>query len=127
MVLFLGIVMAVALMSSGVIFSNLLAEAALRHTLEQASPRDANLWVRAFSGRESPSTARGKVAEHVSRLRFADERVAERFRPYMQEQGRFLETATFFFQGHPQLELDNQVRPGDSSNSSTGWCHPGFR
>ena len=111
MVLFIGIVMAVALMSSGVIFSNLLAEAALRHTLERASPKEANFWVRAFSGRESPPTAKGRLAEHRSRLRFADERVAEQFQPYMKEQGRFLETATFFFQGHSQLELDNEVRP----------------
>ncbi len=110
-VLFLGIVLAVALMSSAVIFSNMLAEAALRHTLEQASPEDANFWVRTYSGRDSPPTAVGRLSEHTSRLRFADEQVAEQFQPYMQERGRFLETATFFFQGHSQLELDNQVRP----------------
>ncbi|PKB80453.1 MAG: hypothetical protein BZY88_08675 [SAR202 cluster bacterium Io17-Chloro-G9] len=123
-VLFLGIVLAVALMSSGVIFSNLLAEAALRHTLEGASPEDANIWVRTFSGRESPPTSAGRVSEHESRLRFADERVASKFQPYMQDQSRFLETATFFFQGHPQLELDNEVRPRGQIKFSDGLAPP---
>ncbi len=121
---FLGIVMAVALMSSGVIFSNLLAEAALRHTLERASPEDANFWVRTFSGRDSPPSAAGRLAEHRSRLRFVDERVGQRFQPFMKEQARFLETATFFFQGHSQLELDNQVRPRGQIKFSDGLVPP---
>ena len=123
-VLFLGILMAVALMSSGVIFSNLLAESALRHTLEQATPKEANFWVRAFSGRDSPPTAAGRSAEHTFRLRFADERVAQQFQPYLQEQGRFLETATFFFQGHSQLELENNVRPRGQIKFSDGLVSP---
>ena len=126
-VLFLGIVLAVALMSSGVIFSNLLAEAALRHTLENASPKDANFWVRTFSGRDSPPTAEGRLSEHRFRLRFADEHVAEPFQPYLREQGRFLETATFFFQGHSQLELENPVRPRGQIKFSDGLVSPRFQ
>ena len=80
-VLFLGIVLAVALMSSGVIFSNLLAEAALRHTLAQANPEEANFWVRAFSGQDSPLSTEGRTSEYVARNRFNDEKVADRFRP----------------------------------------------
>ena len=114
-VLFLGIVLAVALMSSGVIFSNLLAEAALRHTLEQASPEEANFWVRAFSGQDSPLSTEGRTSEYAARNRFTDD---------LQEQGRFLETATFFFQGHSQLELDNKVRPRGQFKFSDGLIPP---
>ena len=62
MVLFLGIVLAVTLMSSGVIFSDLLAEAALGHALNQATPEDANFQVRAFIGSEAPATVAGRTA-----------------------------------------------------------------
>lgn len=124
MVLFLGIVMAVALMTSGVIFSNLLAEASLRHTLENATPKDANFWVRTFSGRDSPPSAAGRLLEHKARLRFVDQQVAEKFQPYLKEQGRFLETATFFFQGHSQLELENPVRPRGQIKFSDGLVPP---
>ena len=41
-VLFLGMILAVSLMSSGVIFSDLLEEAALRRTLDQATPEQAD-------------------------------------------------------------------------------------
>ena len=54
LVLFLGMLLAVALMSSGVIFSNLLAEAALRHALNEATPDEANFSVRVFSGQNAP-------------------------------------------------------------------------
>ena len=43
LVLFAGILLAVSLLSSGVIFSNMLAEAALRHALTQATPEQANV------------------------------------------------------------------------------------
>ncbi len=55
MVLFLGIVLAVTLMSSGIIFSDLLAEAALGHALSQATPEDANFRVRITSNSSVPA------------------------------------------------------------------------
>ena len=59
-VLFGGIVLAVALMASGDIFSNLLADAALRHALKEAPPKDANFWVRSFSSRDDPVAVDGR-------------------------------------------------------------------
>ena len=111
LVLFLGMLLAVALMASGVIFSNLLAEAALRHALNEATPEEANFSVRVFSGQKAPPTTEGRMRHYAANLGFADERVATRVEEFLAEQSLLVETATFFFSGHPKLDLDNDVRP----------------
>ena len=113
-VLFGGILLAVALMASGVIFSDLLANASLRHALDEAPAKDANFWVRSFSSQDEPATLEGRRTVYQRRLDFARERVFEPFEPYLREQAVILDTATFYFQGHPQLELDNDIRPRGS-------------
>ena len=110
-VLFGGILLAVALMSSGVIFSDLLANAALRGALVQAAPEDANFWVRTFSSRDDPADVTGRRQAFQAREDFVEQQIAGTFRPYMKEHSRYLETATFFFQGHPHLETDRDSRP----------------
>ena len=47
--MFLGILLAVALLSSSVVFSDLLSEAALRSSLQKATPEQVNLRVRVFN------------------------------------------------------------------------------
>ena len=113
-VLFGGILLAVALMASGVIFSDLLSNASLRHELLQASPEDTNISMRSFSSQDEPATAAGRRSTYQDRLDFAREEVAEPLEPFLKEQGLSLDTATFYFEGHPQLELDNEVRPRGS-------------
>ena len=113
-VLFGGILLAVALMASGVIFSDLLSNAALRHALSEAEPNDANFWVRSFSSQDDPRSVEGRRAAFEARAAFTQDRVALPFEPYLKNQSRYLETATFFFEDHPQLELDNEVRPRGS-------------
>ena len=113
-VLFGGILLAVALMASCVIFSDLLSNASLRHALRQASAKDANFWIRSFSSQDEPATAEGRRSVYQERLGFAQERVSEPFGPYLTEQAWVLDTATFYFQGHPQLELDDDIRPRGS-------------
>ncbi|HZA24418.1 MAG TPA: hypothetical protein VFA32_17765, partial [Dehalococcoidia bacterium] len=54
LVVFLGIVLAVALLGSSVVFSNLLAEAALRRTLQEATSEEVNIWVRVFNDLDDP-------------------------------------------------------------------------
>ena len=120
LILFLGMLLAVALMASGVIFSNLLSEAALRHALSEATPEQANFWVRVFSGQDAPPTADGRAAHYRSNLNFAEERVTAPFSDYLRDQSRLLETSTFFFTGHPQLELDNEIRPRGEIKFMTG-------
>ncbi|MCH8989487.1 MAG: FtsX-like permease family protein [Chloroflexi bacterium] len=113
-VLFGGILLAVALMASGVIFSDLLANASLRHALREAPAERANFWVRSFSSQDEPATLQGRRAVYQQRLDFAQERVFKPFESYLNDQARILDTATFYFQGHPQLELDNDIRPRGS-------------
>ena len=110
LVLFLGMLLAVALMSSGVIFSNLLAEAALRHALNEASAEEANFSIRVFSGQQAPPTPAGRIRHFQNNVTFSDQRVSSRVEEFLAERSRLVETATFFFNGHPQLELDNDIR-----------------
>lgn len=111
LVLFLAIVLAVALMSSGMIFSRLLAEAALGHSLSQASASEANFQVRTFIGSETPPTVSGRTSAYRNRLDFNNDRIAAHFEPFLDNRSRLLESPTFFYQGHSQLELGDAVRP----------------
>ena len=113
-VLFGGILLAVALMASGVIFSDLLANASLRHALREAPPEEANFWMRSFSSQDEPGTVEGRRAVFQERMDFAENRVSQPFGPYLKDQAWVLDTATFYFQGYPQLELDNEIRPRGS-------------
>jgi hypothetical protein len=120
LVLFLGILIAVALMSSGVIFSNLLSEAALRHSLDQASAEEANVLVRAFIGQEAPPTVAGRLAAYRANLDYTERRVASRLQPHIRDRARLLEVPTYFFKGHPQLELADDTRPRGDIQYFTG-------
>ena len=113
-VLFVGILLAVALMASGVIFSDLLSNASLRHELLRAPAEEVNITVRSFSSQDEPSTTAGRRRVYQERLDFARNEIATVFAPYINEQARVIDTATFYFKGHPQLELDNEVRPRGS-------------
>ena len=110
LVLFLGILLSVTLLSSGVVFSDLLAEAALRRALTQASKEQANILVRVFNDLDDPALT-GRPSRYQNSVDFVDQRVTRRFQPYVAGQARQLETATFFFSGHAQLELANELRP----------------
>ena len=120
-VLFGGILLAVALMASGVIFSDLLSNASLRHELLQAPPKEVNISMRSFSSQDEPATASGRRSVYQQRLEFAQEKVAGPFAPYLKGQSQVLDTATFYFEGHPQLELNNDIRPRGSIFYMTGF------
>ena len=119
-VLFLGILLAVALMSSGVVYSDLLAEASLRRALDRASPEEANVTVRVFGGLVDPSRASAGASFPRRSQEFVDERVWPRFQPYFGDRATLFETFTFFFQGRPQLELPDEVRPRGKISNMTG-------
>ncbi|NQW24289.1 MAG: FtsX-like permease family protein [SAR202 cluster bacterium] len=120
-VLFGGILLAVALMASGVIFSDLLSNAALRDALREAPAEQANFWIRSFSSQDEPATTKGRRAAYQARLDFANQRISQPFAPYLKDESRIFDTATFYFQGHPQLELDNEIRPRGSIKYMTGF------
>ena len=111
LVLFAGILLAVSLMASGVIFSNLLAETALRHAMNRATPQEANFWLRIFTGQDTAATAEGRASYHRATQAFNEQRVLALIDSHVNDRAMLIETSTFFFTGHPQLELDNEVRP----------------
>ena len=118
--LLIGITAAVALMSSGVVFSDLLADVALRQTLKDASPEEANISVRAFNNLEDPEFIRWQDTVYKDTLDMVYGRVSRRLDEYTKERVYVVETITFLFQGHPQLELDFDVRPGGASSTYRG-------
>ena len=113
-VLFSGILLAVALMASGVIFSELLANAALRDALSRSEPKDVNLKVRTFSSQDDPLDVEGRSAAFQARDEFVRRNVQEPFGDYLVDHTRLIKSATFFFRGRPHLELDNESRPRGS-------------
>ena len=113
-VLFGGILLAVALMASGVIFAELLANAALRDALSRSEPRDVNIKVRTFSSQDDPPDVEGRWAAFRARDEFVRANVQEPFSDYLKDDTRLIKSATFFFQGRPNLELDNDSRPRGS-------------
>ncbi len=113
-VLFSGILLAVALMASGVIFSELLSNAALRDALSRSEPKDVNLKVRSFSSQDDPPDVESRSAAFRARDEFVRQNVQEPFGNYLADHTRLIKSATFFFQGRPHLELDNESRPRGS-------------
>ena len=120
LVLFGGILLAVSLMASGVIFSDLLANAALRDALARAEPESVNLVVRTFSSQDDPKDIQGRARAFEERDSFVDQNVVTPIRPYLKEHSKYLETATFFFQGRPHLETDRDTRPRGQIYHLTG-------
>ena len=78
LVLFLGILLAVTLLSSGVVFSDLLAEAALRRALTQASKEEANILVRVSNDLDDPRMI-GRRSLYQSNVDLVEQWVTSRF------------------------------------------------
>ncbi|MDE2780830.1 MAG: ABC transporter permease [Chloroflexota bacterium] len=111
LVLFMGILLSVALLSSSVVFSDLLAEAALRRALREAPANEANFWVRIFLNLEEPSIAESRPSVYQTSTEFVDDRVTGVFEPYVEDHARLLETSTFFFTGDPRFSVEQDTRP----------------
>ena len=111
LVLFLGILLSVALLSSSVVFSDLLAEAALRRTLREAEAGDVNFWVRIFVNLEEPTIAARRTSIYERSLDLVDQRVTQVFDPYVADRAHLLETSTFFYTGDDRFELEQDARP----------------
>ncbi len=77
LVLLLGIVLAVSLMSSGVVFSDLLAEAALRRSLDQSTPQEANVTIRVYNDLDDPVTVPRERSTYQAGIDFVDRKVAD--------------------------------------------------
>jgi hypothetical protein len=123
---FLGITLAVALLASGVVYSDLVAEAALRRSLQEATPEDANFLVRVFNDLDDPSVVSPRSSIYQRSNEFVGRRVFTPLQPYLEERReQLLETATFFFEGHPQLAGPDRARPRGKFQYLRGLQEPG--
>ena len=107
----LGVTLAVLLLSSAVVFNDLLAETALRRTLADADPGAVNIWVRVFNDLDDPRTATAASDRYLTSRRFVEQRALPPLGSAVGAASFQIETATFYFAGRPNLDLPNDVRP----------------
>ena len=107
----LGVTLAVVLLSSAVVFNDLLAETALRRALADAESGDVNLWVRVFNDLDDPRTATPASDRYLTSRQFVGQRVLPPLGDAIGAVSFQVETATFYFTGQPNLDLPNDVRP----------------
>ena len=108
LVLFLGVVLAVALMSSGVVFSDLVAEASLRRALDTAAPEEANFSVRVYNGLDNPSVVSRQASVYQANLDFVERRVGTRFQPHLRDQAHLLRPPPSSLRAIPNLAPASQ-------------------
>ena len=109
-ILFIGIFLAVTLLSSSVVFSQLLSEVSLSHTLSNSKTDEKQLWLRSFSDLKS-SQSEDSSSIYSQNSIFIEQRVIDKLEDFIFDYHLILETATFFFDGSPILSQDDQVRP----------------
>ncbi len=107
----LGVTLAVVLLSSAVVFNDLLAETALRRTLSEADSSDVNMWVRVFNDLDDPRVSTAASDRYRNSQRFVAQRVLPPLGEAIGAASFQVETATFYFSGRPNLDLPNDVRP----------------
>ena len=102
-VLFTGTILAVALMSSGVVFADLLEEASLRHTLVGTERKDINFSVRTYGGLEDPSNTMRQETQFQKNLDTIKDKVSDPILPYLDEKvGKTSKISHFH-----NLQIDN--------------------
>ena len=107
----LGVTLAVVLLSSAVVFNDLLAETALRRTLAESDSSDVNMWVRVFNDLDDPRVATAASDRYSNAQRFVAQRVLPPLGDAVGAVSFQVETATFYFTGRDNLDLPNDVRP----------------
>ena len=102
----LGLVLAAALMASGVIYANALSETALHHTLRSASDEELNLTVRTVRTLERPvfNATSQYVNAHIRRP----------LSPYLQDSILLIQTSTLYFTDMPEQTPTHPERPRGS-------------
>ncbi len=98
-----GMVLTVALMAGGVIYSAFLEEAALQRELANTQPRDTNLTLRIFYPLDP--------AEQQRAERFVQERAEPKMKPYIRGSAALIQSSTFYYQGLTDPEVPETSRP----------------
>ena len=107
----LGVTLSVVLLSSAVVFNDLLAETALRRALAEADSGDVNIWVRVFNDLDDPRVATVASDRYRNAQRFVAQRALPPLGDAIGAASFQVETATFYFTGRSNLDLPNDVRP----------------
>ncbi len=107
----LGVTLSVVLLSSAVVFNDLLAETALRRALAEADSDDVNIWTRVFNDLDDPRTATAASDRYALSRQFVNQRVIAPLADSIGAASFQVETATFYFSGRPHLDLPNSERP----------------
>ncbi|MFH1140231.1 MAG: ABC transporter permease, partial [Chloroflexota bacterium] len=97
-----GILLAVTLMAAGTIYSNALAETALRYTLASARPQDLDLTVTAYQPVER--------SVFGSLQRVVEERVRQPQAAYMRFHSLLVRSSVMYFSQQPILDLPEEKR-----------------
>ncbi|MBI2935822.1 MAG: ABC transporter permease, partial [Chloroflexi bacterium] len=98
-----GMLLATALMASGVIYSSVLRQAALRHILKTSRPADVNFAVQVFSPLDR--------AIYEANERLVEDKIYPTLRPYLRDRALFIQTPTFFFTGREVWDASDDTRP----------------
>ena len=109
----LGILLAVAIVAGGVIYSAVLEEAALQRTLTDSTDEEVNLEVRYFYNMN--------LKFHQDAENLITERVQPIVEEYYGDQAQWVRTSTFYFEGYSNLELAQQIRPRGRLQYITGY------
>ncbi len=107
----LGVTLAVVLLSSAVVFNDLLADTALRRALADADSGDVNIWVRVFNDLDDPRTASAASDRYLNARQFVAQRALPPLGEAVGAVSFQVETSTFYFAGRPNLDAPNDVRP----------------
>ena len=107
----LGVTLSVVLLSSAVVFNDLLAETALRRALAEADSDDVNIWTRVFNDLDDPRTATAASDRYALSRQFVNQRVIAPLADSIGAASFQVETATFYFSGRPHLDLPKQRTP----------------
>ena len=108
-----GMVLAVGLIASGVIYSGALAETTLRNTLSSVPEDELNMTLRVFHALERPA--------FDATDQYVEERVHGPLSDYVEEPTLLIQTSTLLFTGLPQMDLVSSDRPRGSLQAMTGF------
>ena len=97
-----GMVLAVALLAGGVVYSTSLEEAALQRTLSEHPPKDTNVLVRTFQ------PARLVLSPEISGL--IEQEARRPLEPYLSGSSQFVQSSTFYYGDMPQAGIDIKTR-----------------
>ena len=98
-----GMILAVALMASAVIYSNALKETALQHTLRNVTAEKLDL----MTGFSHPLEKEPFFATKG----YVETQLQNPIQPYLEDSSLFIRTATFYFTGNERLDLPSSQRP----------------